>query len=362
MFVRNLFCFIYLLISANVLLAFEKATYLPVYGKYDVLTNSLAENKFSIYYLSFLRVREDGSIYVDWGDDRASSHLKNFFSRDERCRWVVGGEKGSAYLSDVLSDTDSEKRLLKQLIQYVVDYNCEGVDIDWEFPSLNNGLVDPERMHDRVNFVHFACQLKEGLIQARRKAALSLSIPGNGGGIMLTGFDLLGLNQCVDYFNIMSYDRPTGDSFGRFHSAFYPDGNDAQSYRLSGLGAFRFLLSRGIEPEKIVLGIPFFGRMASYNGPVTKSCKQFEKFYSHPIGYDQLTTVFFSDPSWKKFRRVKHDNQPMLLNSKCGFSISYEDSVSVRAKYLIAKKLGMAGIVVWNTLMDTNDTLYNQIR
>ena len=239
MFVRNLFCFIYLLISANVLLAFEKATYLPVYGKYDVLTNSLAENKFSIYYLSFLRVREDGSIYVDWGDDRASSHLKNFFSRDERCRWVVGGEKGSAYLSDVLSDTDSEKRLLKQLIQYVVDYNCEGVDIDWEFPSLNNGLVDPERMHDRVNFVHFACQLKEGLIQARRKAALSLSIPGNGGGIMLTGFDLLGLNQCVDYFNIMSYDRPTGDSFGRFHSAFYPDGNDAQSYncpRVIGAG------------------------------------------------------------------------------------------------------------------------------
>nr|ALO79349.1 chitinase 12 [Chilo suppressalis] len=123
--------------------------------------------------------------------------------------------------------------------------------------------------------------------------------------------------------------------------------------------AVEYWLREGCPPEKLVLGVPFYGRTfklqsesntgvraptdgAGIGGPYTG-----EVGY---VGYNEFCAMLRSDPSWT-IRRDFLANVPYAVN---GLNwVSYDDPESIRDKVEYALEKDLAGIMVWS--IETDD-------
>jgi chitinase len=128
-------------------------------------------------------------------------------------------------------------------------YGFDGIDIDWEYPAaLDRGGVAA----DTANYVTFLKELRAAL--------------GSGYGISATlplsywylqGFDVVGMEQYVDWFNFMSYD---------IHGTW--DGNNLNTQKVVNPYINLTEISQGLDllwrnkinPSKVNLGLAFYGR------------------------------------------------------------------------------------------------------
>lgn len=60
---------------------------------------------------------------------------------------VGGWNEGSRNYSDMAMTADGRKAFVQSALDYVVKYNFDGFDLDWEFPTQRGG-----RAEDKQNF------------------------------------------------------------------------------------------------------------------------------------------------------------------------------------------------------------------
>ncbi len=80
-------------------------------------------------------------------------------------------------------------------------YGFDGVDIDWEYPVAKERSGVPA---DRANFVSWMANMRSYFRGTGHKYGISLTLPASFW--YLQHFDIVRLEQHVDWFNMMSYD------------------------------------------------------------------------------------------------------------------------------------------------------------
>ena len=144
----------------------------------------------------------------------------------------------------------------------------------------------------------------------------------------------------INYFNLMSYDftaGETGDN-GRKHQAnLYPSNLSLPGYSVDGM--VKNLINAGMPAEKILLGVPFYGRLGA---TVTKSYDDLRKDYINKNGYE-----------------IKFDRQAQVpyLEKDGKFAMSYENTASIflKGQYVLRNCLG--GIFSWTSTYDQANIL-----
>ena len=110
----------------------------------------------------------------------------------------------------------------------------------------------------------------------------------------------------------------------------------------------RYLISRGIASQKILLGIPAYGR--AFVG-ATGVGHQY-----HSQGGEEGTYEFKDLP--RPQSTVHYDNQASAVycvNNDEGF-VTYDDPITVRAKANYAKEKRLGGLFYWTGTGDRNDS------
>lgn len=285
-----------------------------------------------------------------WGNFRQlqdlkkqNPHLKTLAS--------IGGWTLSDPFSDMAAHPKTREHFVHQCLEFCDKYGFDGIDIDWEYPGFAEHGGRP------VDKTNFTLLLKELYLAAKsHEPPLLVTIAAPAGPVHYHNMEVGEIHRYLDWVNLMGYDfhGPWGggeDAVTNHHSALYPSEKGNPQFNVDC--AVSYYLMQGVPSEKIVLGMPLYGRSYALSGGL----------YSPYKGIGEGTTSeagvrFFSDikqrllgsyiRQWDDLAQV-----PYLYHPGSGQFISYDDeqSLAIKCRYVKEQKLG--GAMVWELGLDT---------
>lgn len=211
--------------------------------------------------------------------------------------WSIGDGGGDDSRFHKLAESPQERTLfVTKVMEMVRRYNLDGVDMDWEYPDIENRSAE-----DNVLLMK---QLGDSLHAINKKLTAAVVHYGNQGEG--TKKEIFGI---VDWLNLMAYDDDKGQPVP--HSP----------YSLAEKSINYWVKQRGLPPEKAVLGLPFYGKprgkLTRYNDLVNAGADPFGDNYKDSVFYNGINTI--------------------------------------KQKTELARKEKLAGVMIWEISQDTND-------
>lgn len=337
----------------------------PVAGYFQTthlvnLTDTMAEN-LDIAYYAFAHVSASGGVTVNQAAQLTKMMQQAVELRKEKSmRFVLSIAGGAENFAKACANGGYAK-VAVNIVNIVKEYNMDGVDIDWEFPTTASETLD----------MVLLCRAVKTRLQALEDGTgtpylLTSAIPSHES---YQKFNLSDLNEVLDYFNMMSYDmnlEGRATHLCPLHKSKY-DGN---KFGVS-LGV-EWFEKAGVSREKIIIGAAFYGK--SYT--VTGKEGSWEAMGYPGIGQGaQLTTLQYSSGTvtykWLVQNGIFDDKAnkryfdpiakvPYIYNSETKLFITYEDPESLIAKVDYAYENGF-GIMFWEYGYDYQNELTDAI-
>lgn len=237
----------------------------------------------------------------------------------------VGGWGRSEGFPGMASSTENRQRFIDQVLDFCETDSYDGVDIDWEYVS------NPE---EKKNFIDLSRELSAALKSHQPPLLLTIAVPA--GHFWGRWFSYEEVVEYYDFISFMTYD---------FHGEWTNhSGHNAPLYRCgydlcgSMNDSYKYALSRQIPKEKLLFGIPFYGRSFDSSGLYQK----FQKCESYSFAeiMDLLNAGW--DYIWDDCAKV-----PYILKPDKTKMISFDDEKSVSLKCQYIKERDVAGAIVW---------------
>ncbi|WP_266171979.1 glycoside hydrolase family 18 protein [Dyella subtropica] len=268
----------------------------------------------------------------------------------------VGGWTAGHFSEAALTD-DARQRFAEDAAKLLEQHDLDGLDIDWEYPTLPGGGIS-HRPEDKRNF--------SLLLETARARLDQLGKAHGGRHYVLTiaaadsefvaGIELERAARSLDWINLMTYDfhnsltPTTGHHAGLYPSALDPAGDRAADK------AVRQFMDAGVPARKLILGVPFYGRAFTGVDPAHDGLQQkYAKFSGAPSWRD-LVANYIDKNGYTRHWDAKAQ-VPYLWNPATRTFVSYDDPQSLRIKMAYVKTQGLGGVMYWEQSLDSNEQL-----
>jgi GH18 family chitinase len=260
--------------------------YLPEYRfeKFDFDRARMATD----VVLFSLEPRADGSLDTkDLTDAVVRSAVQKLQNRGCKVHVTIGGWGHSTAFSTVTADEGLRLTVARNIVDYCERHGLDGVDIDWEHPRTDA---------EREQYGKFLTDLKSALEPHGRSLSIAIAPWERLAPASITA---------VDRIHLMAYDN------GGRHSTF--------EYAEESLGK---LAAQQVPPEKICLGIPFYGRPFRGEFGAGKTYAEISAGLETAPDSDELNGIYFNGPSM------------------------------VASKTRLARDRGLGGVMIWELGQD----------
>jgi chitinase len=306
---------------------------------------------------------QNGQIIEGFAHDAENFAVLHSLKRDNPSLTVVvsvGGWTWSGDFSDIALTKLSRKLFIESAVKFVEKYQLDGLDIDWEYPGMagDNHRFRPE---DKENYTHLLKELRARFDheQKRLHRHLITSIATGASTDFLEHTEMAKVQRYVDTVNLMSYDYyvPSWDRTTGHHAPMFT--NPADPKKISADRTVHEYESAGVPAEKLVLGVPFYGKswtqVPDQNHGLFQPGKEAPNTY---LPFSALTSL--QSAGYKRYWDAEA-SAPYLYNHDTQTFISYDDPESLKKKceYVINHKLG--GIMFWEYSGDSANTLLDSI-
>lgn len=173
---------------------------------------------------------------------------------------AVGGWTLSGPFSDVAATEQGRANFADSVVEFLQTYPMfDGVDFDWEYPGGGGLESNTVRPQDGVNYALLLAEVRDHLdaLEQQTGRQYEISVASPAGSDKIDNFNLEGLAQYVDFFNLMAYDFHGGWESTTGHQAPLYD-TIGGNYDIDT--AVQRYLDAGIDPSTIVLGAPAYTR------------------------------------------------------------------------------------------------------
>ena len=257
----------------------------------------------------------------------------------------LGGWGGCAPCSDVFS-TAKGREVFAQSVKEVNDYfKCDGLDLDWEYPTIEGYPGHLFQAADKVNFTELIKILRKTLGD---KHELSFAA-GGFQKYLDESVEWKKIMPLVNRVNIMSYDLVNGYSkVTGHHTPLYSTKKEEESTDK----AVSNLLKIGIPAGKLVIGAAFYTRnwkeVSNVNMVYTN-----REYQQQGVSFKDFSKYFFTDQMVGNIFGTKKQWHLIGIMRKEKLFATGDDITSVKAKtdYAIKNKLG--GIMFWELVLDS---------
>jgi chitinase len=251
---------------------------------------------------------------------------------------------GASAFAKVAANANARTLFAQNAANFVQTYGYDGVDIDWEVPSLKG----------KANCTALFQALRAALPSG--KYLLSLAIPADPYSYA-RGFDVPSLAKIVDFFNVMTYDftGPWGSYTGH-NSPLYQSPNDPGQEGSLATTMTLFTSTYGVAPAQLNIGTAFYGYAFKGYDALWERCHGTcgNKNVSY-INYNQVKPLIGAS-AWTAYVDQTADAPYLLSASPKGF-ITYDDVTSTTDKvaYVIGQQ-GFGGMFMWELSLDYDGT------
>ena len=279
----------------------------------------------------------------------------------------IGGWSWSGNFSTAARDEASRQRFAASCIElYLKQYQgvFDGLDIDWEYPV--NGGLHPGVPEDKANFTSLLRELRRQLdeLEAAENRHYLLTIAAPVGPGNIRNIELEAIAATVDWINLMGYDfHGTWDSATNFNAPLFRTSMDPADAGLNVDAAVQAYLSAGVAPEKLVLGVPFYGH--GWSGVTDTDHGLYQPASGAAPGTWEAGSYEYKDIQEKyssTYQRYWNAEAyvPWLYDPASKTFISYDDGESLQAKAGYARDQGLAGVMIWE-LSQGDETLVDAL-
>jgi len=263
--------------------------------------------------------------------------------------WSFGGGVACPFFSKMAASTTSRSNFVKQAVSYAKTFGFDGIEIDWEFPGATDLGCSSS---DPANFVSLMQELRQAMGNN-----MTLSFDASADAQNIQNSRLTTVYQYLDFINVMTYDYSGADwstGTGLVAPLYDPVSHSSVNDTIN------YLLSLGIPPKKINMGMASYGasfdvsgRAAPYPigtpfhgagkaGPCTQGAGEW--------AYFEIVQMLQQSGSVSQYSTA--DDGPYAWAQGGNPWVGYDNVRSVTDKMGVVNHLGLGGVMVWTVDMD----------
>ncbi|MFV0502915.1 MAG: glycosyl hydrolase family 18 protein [Lachnospirales bacterium] len=256
--------------------------------------------------------------YVDWAHSNGYKVWAMIMENESKDR-----------TNKVLSLSENRDRLIREILAYIKLYNLDGINIDFEKVSSEDGHLFTQFLRELYPYVR-----NEGKI-----LSVDLAVPRP----WTSQYDQSDISKTVDYICLMAYDEHTSVS--------------EVSGPVASIGFVEEAIKDTLEnvpKEKLLMGIPFYVRVwreEIIDGKYTKSIKG-------NMYMDTAKEFFLENNGIFVWDDVSGYSYGEFTTEEEGNTVTYkawlENEASVERKMELYKKYDLAGVASWSRGMETD--------
>ena len=229
----------------------------------------------------------------------------------------------------------------------------DGFDLDWEYPVVCGATCGSAA--DRENYTALLKEFRQQLDAIR--PGLLLTTAAGSGIDKIEKTDPGDYARYVDFINVMTYDfHGSWDKITNHHSALFAGTNDPSTgveRQYNSHDAIVAFIRRGVSPQKLNLGIGFYGhgwtQVAASNHGLYQAGKS-------------LKTATYKQLKLKSAQDFFDPNTGGHWSYNGTDFWSYDNPLSLRAKMLYVRAFGLGGAFFWEMSEDDQGELLQAMR
>ncbi|HSK12718.1 MAG TPA: glycosyl hydrolase family 18 protein [Phnomibacter sp.] len=300
--------------------------------------------KLTQIIFSFLHLKDDTLHFPSPAREEALRKVAALKQKFPALKVLVslGGWGGCATCSDVFANEEGRKNFAASVARIMKTYEVDGIDLDWEYPTIPGYPGHKYQPADKDNFTDLIIRIREAI---GPKGELSFAAGG------FTRF----LEESVDWdaimphlnrVNLMTYDLVHGASKTTGHHTALMSRAEQQE---STDHCVQWLLNKKVPAEKLVIGAAFYARV-------------FENVSRTNWGLFQSAT-FKRSINYKDFALLEPDLgwahqwddsalAPFAFHKTENLFATYDNNMSLYEKVKYARRYGLGGIMFWELTCD----------
>ena len=236
---------------------------------------------------------------------------------------TISNESLNDTTSEIIRDYKLRESMINQIVDYIVTYNLDGINIDFE------NMYEADKNY----FSRFLIELEPRLNEIGAVLSVDVTAPDGSPNWSLC-YDRYTIGKVADYVMFMAYDQYGASS--------------TQAGTTAGCGWVeeniqKFLGQEEVPAQKLVLGIPFYARVWYTNSE--------GKLKNEAIPMKKLEEVIGSGATKVWDENLKQYKVEYTKNGR-KYEVWLEDEKSIEAKLDLVGKYNLSGAAYWQKGME----------
>jgi chitinase len=243
------------------------------------------------------------------------------------------------------------KTFIDNVVSFMKTYKFDGFDLDWEYPEI----------YDRMAYSQLLSEMRIRFDQERW--LLSAAV----GALRTSSYEISSLNRYLDFINVMSYDlHGTWNQVTGQNAPLYASSTEMRegNSQLNVDAVMRTWIASGANPQKLIMGLAFYGRSFTLDSPNTAigalatTGGAAGPHTQEPgiLGYMEICEKILYNGWTEIWDDVQKNPYAFSGNQWVGY-----DSVrSLTLKVQRAKALNLGGVMIWSINTDDSQNVCGQ--
>nr|AJO25045.1 chitinase [Nilaparvata lugens] len=270
---------------------------------------------------------------------------------------AIGGwndSQGDKY-SRLVNSAASRQRFIQHVVPFLLKYDFDGLDLDWEYPKCWQVNCDKGPASDKESFGLFVKELKTAF---RSHDLLLSAAVSPSKAVIDEGYDVKTMAKYLDWISVMTYDYhgQWDKKTGHLAPMYYHPEDDFDYFNANY--SINYWLSEGVPKHKLVMGMPLYGQSFTLakreqhglNAPAPGPGQAGESTRAAGfLAYYEICSRI-KNGGWTVVQDEEQRMGPYAYNGDQW--ISFDDKDTIRRKSEWIREMGIGGGMIWALDLD----------
>ncbi|XP_004392846.1 PREDICTED: chitotriosidase-1 isoform X3 [Odobenus rosmarus divergens] len=192
---------------------------------------------------------------IEWDDEALYQEFNGLKKMNPKLKTLLaigGWNFGTRKFTDTVATANNRQTFVNSAIKFLRNYGFDGLDLDWEYPGSRGSPAFQQ----------------EAQTSGKERLLLSAAVPA-GRKTIDAGYEVDKIAQSLDFISLMAYDfHGSYEKTTGHNSPLYKrQGESRAAAKLNVDSAVQLWLQRGTPANKLILGMPTYGRSFTLASP-----------------------------------------------------------------------------------------------